>query len=78
MLDERLVEAVADVFGLEPAEVTPELNRDNIAEWDSVSHLRLILSIEEAYGRRFPTADIPRLTSVALIQESLERLAAAS
>ncbi len=73
MLDERLVEAVAQVFGLSGDEVKPESSRENVAEWDSVGHLRLILSVEEAFGVRFPMAEIPKLTSVASIQAAVER-----
>lgn len=71
MLDKRLVDAVADVFGLNPEEVTPELSRTTLADWDSVGHLRLILAVEEAFHVRLSTAEIPTLTSVARLQEAL-------
>jgi acyl carrier protein len=74
MLDEQLKEAVAEVFGVAPEEVHPESSRETISEWDSVGHLRLILTVEDSYGFRFPTAEIPKLTSVGLIQQALERL----
>jgi acyl carrier protein len=74
MLDEQLREAVVEVFGLSSAEVKPESSRKNVSEWDSVGHLRLILTVEDAYGLQFPTAEIPKLTSVGLIQEALDRL----
>jgi acyl carrier protein len=73
MLDSRLVEAVASVFGLSNDEVRPESNQENIADWDSVGHLKLILAIEDAYGVQFSTAQIPELTSVAAIQRALDR-----
>ena len=62
MLDSRLVEAVASVFGLSNDEVKPESSQENIADWDSVGHVTLILAIEDAYGGRFSTAQIPELT----------------
>lgn len=74
MLDERLVEAVAEAFGLSHDEVQPASSRENVVEWDSVGHLRLILAVEEVFGLRFPTAQIPTLTTVAAIQEALDRL----
>ena len=73
MLDSRLVEAVASVFGLSDNEVTPESNQENIADWDSVGHLKLILAVEDAYGVQFSTAQIPELTSVAAIQRALDK-----
>jgi acyl carrier protein len=76
MLDEQIKEAVAEVFGVSPDEVTSEASRETIGGWDSVAHLRLILTIEDSYGFQFPTSEIPRLTSVALIQEAVQRLRA--
>jgi acyl carrier protein len=73
MLDSRLVEAVASVFGLSNDEVTPESSQENIAEWDSVGHLNLILAVEDACGVQFSTAQIPELTSVAAIQRALDK-----
>jgi len=73
MLDSRLVEAVASVFGLSNDEVTPESSQENIAEWDSVGHLNLILAVEDACGVQFSTAQIPELTSVAAIQRALDQ-----
>lgn len=78
MLDEQLVEAVMDAFGIEKDEVTPQLSRDSLAEWDSVGHLKLVLSVEEAFGLRFAAAEIPSLTSVAAIQDAVNRLRAAN
>jgi acyl carrier protein len=73
MLDSRLVETVASVFGLSDNEVNPESSQENIADWDSVGHLKLVLALEEAYGVQFSTAQIPGLTSVAAIQLALDK-----
>ncbi len=74
MLDPRLVGAISEVFGISKEEVAPESSHDTIEEWDSVGHLKLILRVEEIFRLRFPTAEIPKLVSVAQIQESLSRL----
>ena len=73
MLDSRLVAAVASVFGLSDDEVKPESSQENIADWDSVGHLKLILAIEDACGVQFSTAQIPELTSVGAIQRALDK-----
>jgi acyl carrier protein len=73
MLDSRLVEAVASVFGLSDDEVKPESSQENIADWDSVGHLKLILAVEDACGVQFSTAQIKELTSVAAIQRALDK-----
>jgi acyl carrier protein len=78
MLDSRLVEAVASVFGLSDDEVKPESSQENVPDWDSVGHLKLILAIEDAYGVQFSTAQIPELMSVAAIQRALDKLKSSS
>ena len=75
MLDARLVEVVSRVFDIPDEQVTPALSSDTIEAWDSVNHLKLILSIEKAFCLRFPTAEIPNLVSVGRIQDALNRLA---
>lgn len=74
MLDDKLIEAVSELFGMAPGEVAPETGRETVPEWDSLSHLRLILAVESAFDVRFPAAAIPRLTSVGQIQEALNRI----
>jgi acyl carrier protein len=74
MLDPKLVEAVARNFAIKPAEVTAKTGADNVPDWDSVGHLKLILDIEETFSVRFPARDIPTLTSAGRLQEALARL----
>jgi acyl carrier protein len=72
MLDRRLVDAVSRTLGLPPDAVTAETNHQNTPAWDSVAHLNLILEIEDVFGARFSTEDIPGLTSVGRLQQALE------
>jgi len=74
MLDSRLVVVIARVLDIPGEQITPDLSADRIADWDSVNHFKLILSIEEEYGVRFPMAEIPRLRSIDRIQEALSRM----
>ena len=47
------------------------LNQDNIAEWDSIRHLDLIMALEEAYNIEIEFDDIALLTSYTFILEFL-------
>jgi len=75
MLDVRLVEVISRVFGIPAEQVTPGSGRDTIETWDSVNQLKLVLSLEEEFHLRFPTAEIPNLISAGRIQEAVRRLA---
>jgi len=74
MLDPRLVNAISEVFDVPGEDVRPESSSETLPEWDSISHLKLILHLEETFQVRFPTSQIPKLVSVGLIQEELNRL----
>jgi acyl carrier protein len=74
MLDERLIDVITEVFGLRPEEVTSESSRENVAGWSSVGHLQLVLLVEETFGLRFSTEEIPRLNSVGDFQEVIMRM----
>lgn len=68
-----LRELLADIFEISPDEVTPGLSIGTIDSWDSFRHLQAMLAIEGEYGVQFDPQRIPELTSVALIQEELDK-----
>lgn len=73
MLDKRLIEAMSRALKLAPDSITPETAHENTEAWDSLAHLNLILEVEETFGVRFSSEEIPLLTSAARLQEALRR-----
>lgn len=53
----------ADVFD-EEVELRDDTSSDNVDDWDSLSHIRLILTVEETFGVRFGTSEVDRLKNV--------------
>jgi len=57
----------------------PALTARDVAAWDSLRHIRLVISVENALGIKFTTTEISRLENVGelvgLIQAKLERSA---
>ena len=68
----RLSEIFHEVFDDDGIKVTPELTADDVEEWDSLSHIRLILTVEKAFAIKFSAAEVGKLKNVgelaALIQ----------
>lgn len=60
----KITEIFHDVFDDDTLEVTPELTASDVDEWDSLSHIRLVLSIEKAFGLKFSAAEVGRLKNV--------------
>lgn len=46
----RLCQIVAELFALEPDEVSPEFTRDSEPLWDSLGHIQVITAVEQAFG----------------------------
>jgi acyl carrier protein len=60
----RLTEIFEDVFDEDSIEITPELSAKDIDGWDSLTHIRLILTIERAFKLKFSTSEIGKLENV--------------
>jgi acyl carrier protein len=64
-----------DVFDDDSIVVTPELSARDVAEWDSLAHIRLIVSVEKAFSVKFSAAEVGGLKNVGefvdLVQSKL-------
>ena len=60
----RLAEIFNDVFDEDVIAVTPELSAKDVDGWDSLTHIRLILTIEKAFKIKFSTSEIGKLENV--------------
>ncbi len=61
----RLTGVFNQVFDDETIEVTPQLTAKDVDGWDSLTHIRLILSVEKEFKIRFTTSEIGNLENVA-------------
>jgi acyl carrier protein len=60
----RLGEIFSEVFDQEPEELAPELRIEDVDGWDSLSHVRLILTIEKTFKIKFLTSEMGHLETV--------------
>jgi acyl carrier protein len=60
----RLTDVFNEVFDDETIEVTPQLTAKDVDGWDSLTHIRLILSVEKAFKIRFTTSEIGHMENV--------------
>jgi acyl carrier protein len=60
----KLTDVFHDVFDDDSIVVTPELNADDVDEWDSLAHVRLVLAVEKKFGLKFSAAEVARLKNV--------------
>jgi acyl carrier protein len=62
---EKLTPVFRDVFDDESLTPTATMSADDVEDWDSLSHIRLVVAIEKAFSIRFSTAELGNLKTVA-------------
>jgi acyl carrier protein len=60
----RLTDIFHDVFDDDNLVVTPDMTAADVEEWDSLNHIRLVLSIEKSFGLKFSAAEVGHLKNV--------------
>lgn len=68
---ERLRELVCEVLQFEASRLDEDLCRDAVESWDSVTHLRLIMDIEEMFGITLDYEIAAELQSLSQIEAAV-------
>jgi len=66
---EKLSGVFHEVFDDETIHVNPELTANDVDEWDSLTHIRLMLSVERAFQIKFAASEIGKLKNVGELIE---------
>jgi acyl carrier protein len=61
---QRLTRIFHDVFDDDSIVVRPDLTADDVEEWDSLSHIRLVLTVEKNFNVKFSASEIAKLKNV--------------
>lgn len=69
----HLQEIMADTFDLDSVDITPETTAADIEEWDSLSHIRLIVAIEREFGIKFSNAEIEDMNNVGDLMSAIRK-----
>jgi acyl carrier protein len=69
----KLKEIFEDVLDLEGrVDLRDETNSDDIEEWDSLSHIQLIVAIEKAFKVKFTAGELLQWKNVGEMVTSIE------
>ncbi|HHU71574.1 MAG TPA: acyl carrier protein [Clostridiales bacterium] len=68
---QRLEEIFRDVFEDDELEIYDEMSAKDIDDWDSLTHIQLILEIEKAFSVKFTIEEITKTRNVGEFIELL-------
>ncbi len=60
----RLLDVFKDVFDEDSIKLTPEISAKDVDGWDSLAHIRLILTVQKEFKIKFSTSEIGKLENV--------------
>lgn len=76
MTEEQILERIAPIFRevFDDDELIPtkEMTAKDVAEWDSLSHIRLIVTIERFFKVQFATSEISNLLNVGHLVQTIQ------
>lgn len=68
---EKLNEIFIDILDLDEVELTDDTSADDIEEWDSLSHIQLIVAVEKAFGVKFTSKEIMKWNNVGEMVDTI-------
>ena len=73
MVSDKLKKVILAQLDLDEWDIQDETIAEAVPGWDSLSHVRIISAIEDAYGMRFRTGEILRLKNVGQLQTLIDK-----
>ncbi|HEX3301427.1 MAG TPA: acyl carrier protein [Thermomicrobiales bacterium] len=71
-MNQRLTQVLCDVLDLDPARVGPDLMREEVDQWDSLNHLKVVTAVEEAFDLKLTMQEIESVDGIARLIDLLE------
>jgi acyl carrier protein len=69
----RLTDVFRDVFEDDDLTPTAETTAEDVDGWTSLAHVRLVLTIEEAFGIRFSAAQVSSMANVGDLAATIHK-----
>ncbi len=65
----KISTVLQDVLDNETVEAKPEMTASDVEEWDSFSHIRIVLGVEQAFGVKFATPEIAQFENIGQLAD---------
>jgi acyl carrier protein len=70
---QRMQPVFQDIFDDSNLELRPEMTANDVQNWDSISHIDLVVALEREFKVRFTTAEVVALKNVGDLLALIER-----
>jgi acyl carrier protein len=67
----KLRQAISEALRIPPDRITPEMSIHKVDTWNSLTHIELVVSIEEMFHIQLTADEIVAMTSIAEIERIL-------
>ena len=71
-MEEKLKNVLADVFKIDAQSVDENTSVDNVEKWESLTHLNLVLALEDAFNITFSEEQTVEILNYSLIKLVLQ------
>ncbi len=68
---EKLSEIVADVLDLDDLNLDVTTTAKEVAGWDSVAHIQIMIAVEQAFGIRFKTGELAAVENIGKLADRI-------
>ncbi len=69
---QRITEVFREVLGDDSLEIRRESTAGDIEEWDSLSHINIVLAVEAEFGVKFALGELEELMNVGNMLDMVE------
>ncbi|MDB6048047.1 MAG: acyl carrier protein [Pseudomonas sp.] len=69
----QLTEIFQAVFDEDDLVVTPAMTADDVSGWDSLSHVRLILTVSKTFGIKFSASEMASFKNVGELATAISK-----
>jgi len=72
-LRSRVTQTFRDVFGDSNLVISDSMTAEDVEDWDSLTHINLIVALEREFHVKFTTGEVSRLKNVGELVFLIER-----
>lgn len=70
-MEDKIIKIVAEILEVEESKLSLETRQEEIEEWDSLAHIRIISEIEEQLGK---VIEIDKVVEIESIKELVQAM----